>query len=231
MPSAGVNMEQFHVPGDLEEARRIQADIRRRIEDDMDFFGKSPALVAGTGTSYGISSAYTAVVLVGYPRLDFFLRVEAKGAIEFPYVPGYFSFREIPPILEAFSLLPYPPDLILVHGHGYAHPRRTGLATHLGHLLKIASIGIAGRKMAGMQAREPGESRGDSSPVMMERERVGTMLRTREGSAPVVVSPGYRTTRAQAEEITLACCRDSRFPLPLVLADRAAALMRRRCEG
>ncbi|HOT03658.1 MAG TPA: endonuclease V [Methanolinea sp.] len=224
-------MEQFHVPGDLDEARRIQVDIRRKIDENPNVFDINPALVGGMDISYGVSSAYAAVVLVGYPHLDFFSRVEARGAIEFPYIPGYLSFREIPPLLEAFSLLPDPPDLILVHGHGYAHPRRAGLATHLGYLLKIASIGIAGRKMAGMHAREPGESRGDSSPLMMEGEQVGTILRTREGSVPVVVSAGYRTTLAQAEEITLACCRDTRFPLPLVLADRAAARMRRRCEG
>ena len=224
-------MEQFHVPSDLEEARRIQLAIHSKIDGDSDDSKISPALVGGTDTSYGISSAYAAVVVVGFPNLDFFSRVEARGAIGFPYLPGYLSFREIPPLLEAFSLLPDPPDLILVHGHGYAHPRRAGLATHLGYLLKIASIGIAGRKMAGMHAREPGESRGDSSPLMMEGERVGTILRTREGSVPVVVSAGYRTTLAQAEEITLACCRDTRFPLPLVLADRAAARMRRRCEG
>ncbi len=224
-------MEKFHLPGNLEEARRIQADIRSRIDGAPDVCGKSPGLVGGTDTSYGVLSAYATVVLVRYPHLDFFSRVEARGAMEFPYVPGYFSFREIPPLLEAFSLLQDPPDLIMVHGHGYAHPRRTGLATHLGYLLNIPSIGIAGRKMAGMQAREPGENRGDSSPVMMEGERVGTMLRTRERCSPVVVSAGYRTTRTQAEEITLACCRDSRFPLPLVLADRAAARMRRRCEG
>lgn len=224
-------MGQFHVPSDLEEARRIQLAIHSKIDGDSDDSKISPALVGGTDTSYGISSAYAAVVVVGFPNLDFFSRVEARGAIEFPYLPGYLSFREIPPLLEAFSLLPDPPDLILVHGHGYAHPRRAGLATHLGYILKIASIGIAGRKMAGMHAREPGESRGDSSPVMMEGERVGTILRTRQGSAPVVVSAGYRTTLAQAEEITLACCRDTRFPLPLVLADRAAARMRRRCEG
>jgi len=224
-------MGQFHVPSDLEEARRIQLDIHRKIHEDSDISKISPALVGGTDTSYGISSAYAAVVVVGFPNLDFFSRVEARGAIGFPYLPGYLSFREIPPLLEAFSLLPDPPDLILVHGHGYAHPRRAGLATHLGYLLKIASIGIAGRKMAGMHAREPGESRGDSSPVMMDGERVGSILRTRQGSPPVVVSAGYRTTLAQAEEITLACCRDTRFPLPLVLADRAAARMRRRCEG
>ncbi|HNS83046.1 MAG TPA: endonuclease V, partial [Methanolinea sp.] len=100
----------------------------------------------------------------------------------------------------------------------------------LGYHLQIPSIGIAGRGTRGMEAREPSRSRGSSTPVWMDGERVGTLLRTREGSAAVYVSAGYRTTLEQAGEIVMQCIRDNRFPEPLVQADRAARRMRKRCE-
>lgn len=224
-------MEPFCIPASLGEAGGIQKDIRIRVESESHDIVGTPSLVAGTDVTYTASTAYAAVVMMNYPGLVFCSRIEVQSKIQFPYIPGYFAFREIPALLEAFSMLVPLPDLILVHGHGYAHPRRVGVATHLGYFLKIPSIGVAGRRMSGMDAPEPEGSPGSTSPVIMGGERVGTMLRTREGSAPVLVSAGYRTTLSQAEEITLKCCRGSRFPEPVLLADRASREMRRRCEG
>lgn len=224
-----VRMVQFRIPGSIGEARAIQEEIHRKVGEEPAFRSMIPSLVAGADASYGSASAHASVVLMKFPSLAFCSRAEARSGVRYPYIPGYFAFREIPPLLEAFSLLGRFPHLVMVHGHGYAHPRRTGLATHLGYHLQIPSIGIAGSGMKGMEAREPSRSRGSATPVWMDGERVGTLLRTREGSAAVYVSAGYRTTLDQAREIVMQCIRDNRFPEPLVQADRAARRMRKRC--
>jgi len=225
-----MRMEQFRIPGSIGEARAIQEEFRREVGEEPGVPSTNPSLVAGADASYGSASAYASVVLMKFPSLAFCSRAEARSGIQYPYVPGYFSFREIPPLLEAFSLLGRFPDLVMVHGHGYAHPRRTGLATHLGYHLQIPSIGIAGSGMKGMDAREPSLLQGSATPVWMDGEMVGTLLRTREGSAAVYVSAGYRTTLDQAREIVMQCIRANRFPEPLVQADRATRRMRNRCE-
>ncbi|MCU0631772.1 MAG: endonuclease V [Methanolinea sp.] len=224
-------MEPFHLPSSLEEAEEIQIELLRALERESQVFCGDPSLVAGMDVSYGGESACACVVVVTYPALTPVSRCMARSPVRFPYIPGYFAFREIPALLHAFSLVAPLPDLLLVHGHGYAHPRRVGLATHLGAILQIPSLGVAGRGSLGMQASEPGTYRGATSPILLEGEVVGVLLRTREGNPPVYVSAGYRTTLVQAREYTLRCCRNSRFPEPIVRADRAARRMRRWCAG
>lgn len=223
-------MKPFPIPRTLAEAKAIQRDLRRALESGQDISIEEPERVAGMGVSYGDFSAYAALVIEHFPDLTFQSRVEARSSILFPYIPGFFAFREIPPVLEAFSLLKNPPDLILVHGHGYAHPERIGLATHLGAHLRIPSIGIAGSPLSGMEGTEPGTFRGAHSGIAMNGEVVGELLRTQEHLPPVCISAGYRTTLSHAREITLACCTRSRFPEPVVLAVRAAKSMRKRTE-
>ena len=219
------------MPGSLEEARAIQAELNRRLDEEPSINSGELTLVAGMDVSYGISSAYACVVMTDYPGLSFRSRFEALSPLRFPYIPGLFAFREIPALQEAFSLVSPRPDLLLVHGHGYAHPRRMGLARHFGALMRIPSIGIAGRILQGMEVSDPGTSRGAYSPILMDNEVVGVVLRSRQGVKSVCVSAGYRTTLAQAQEITLSCCVESRFPEPMMRANRAARRMRRRCEG
>lgn len=223
-------MKQFPIPGTLDEAKDIQGDLRRRLETEQDFLFRKPARVAGMDVSYGALSAYAALVIVDYPELSFQSRIEARSSILFPYIPGFFAFREIPPLLGAFALLDNPPDLLLVHGHGYAHPERAGLATHLGAHLQIPSIGIAGSTISGMVITEPETFRGAHSEIVMEGEVVGELLRTQEHLPPVCISSGYRMTLPLAREIALSCCIQSRFPEPIVLADRATKRMRKRNE-
>lgn len=223
-------MKPFPIPKTLDGAKAIQRDLIRRLEAEQDILAGEIRLVAGMDVSYGAFSAYATLVTVDFPELTFQSRIEARSSILFPYIPGFFAFREIPPLLEAFALVATFPDLLLVHGHGYAHPEHLGLATHLGAFLRILSIGIAGSLLSGMVGKDPGTSRGASSCIVMEDEVVGELLRTQEDHPPVCISAGYRTTLLQAREITLACCTRSRFPEPLVLADRAAKSMRKRNE-
>jgi deoxyribonuclease V len=223
-------MKTFPLPDTLEEAMAVQVELAGTLKTGREEISEDPVLVAGMDASYGHSSAYAAIVIMGYPDLTFQSRVEARSPTRFPYVPGFFAFREIPALLEAYNLVGNPPGVLLVHGHGYSHPRRAGIAIHLGAFLGIPSIGVAGRPLPGMEVSEPGESRGACSEIIMEEEVTGVFLRTQEDTRPVYISAGYRTTLTQAIRIALSCCRHSRFPEPIRLADRAAGRMRRRHE-
>lgn len=156
--------------------------------------------------------------------------VETRGAsrpLRFPYVPGLLSFREAPAILAALRRLRGRPDALLVDGHGLAHPRRFGIACHLGVLVGVPTVGVAKSRLCGEHG-EPGPRRGARAALVHEGERVGTVLRTREGSRPVYVSVGHLVDLASAEAIVLAAGAGHRLPEPTRLADRAVAEAKRR---
>lgn len=149
----------------------------------------------------------------------------AGGPPPFPYVPGYLSFREGPLLLEAFRRLGLRPDLCLFDGHGLAHPRRFGLACHLGLVLGIPSVGCAKSLLVGEYA-EPGPHRGDWRPLRLGGTTVGAAVRTREGVRPLFVSPGHAIGLRPAVRWTLACCR-YRVPEPIRLAEQLVHRLRR----
>jgi deoxyribonuclease V len=150
--------------------------------------------------------------------------------IRFPYIPGLFAFREAPALLKALERLNTRPQLLICDGHGIAHPRRFGLASHVGVLAGIPTVGCAKRRLCGSFA-DPDISRGSSSPLIDRGETVGTVLRTRTGVKPVFVSIGHRIDLSTAEQIVLSCTVRYRLPEPLRLAHRyAAALLKRECE-
>lgn len=223
-------MKPFPFPRTLAEAMDTQVQLAEILSASHEIIAEDPVLVAGMDVSYGTSCAYAALVILKYPDLTFQSRMEARSPVRFPYIPGFFAFREIPPLLEAFSLAGTKPDLLFVHGHGYSHPRRAGIATHLGAFLGIPSIGVAGKPLQGMEASEPSDLQGAHAMITMEGETVGALVRTQDHMLPVYLSAGYRTSLSQAMKIALACCLRSRFPEPVVLADRAARSMRRRHE-
>jgi deoxyribonuclease V len=140
----------------------------------------------------------------------------------FPYVPGLLSFRELPAILQALGQLSQRPDLILCDGQGIAHPRRLGVASHLGLLVEIPTIGIGKSRLIGRHD-EPGPHKGDWVPLLDGEERIGTVLRTRAGVKPLYVSPGHRMDHTQAIEWTLASLGRFRLPEPIRAADRLAS--------
>jgi deoxyribonuclease V len=141
------------------------------------------------------------------------------------------SFREIPALLAAFARLRQRPDLIFCDGQGYAHPRRFGIACHLGLLLDRPTIGVAKSVLVG-EYREPGASAGKSSPLVDPKsgEVIGAALRTRKGTRPVFVSPGHRISLKRSIELTLAVCDGYRLPRPTRDADRWVGAVRR-AEG
>jgi deoxyribonuclease V len=148
--------------------------------------------------------------------------VVASGDIDVPYVPGYLSFREAPLCLKAVTELSQLPDVLLVDGHGIAHPRRFGLACHIGVELDIPVIGVAKSRLYG-DAQPPGPRKGDRAPILDGDEMIGMVVRSREDVKPLYVSPGHRIDVAQAVDVTLSLCSRYRLPDP----SRAAHAMAR----
>ena len=163
-----------------------------------------------------------AVVVVAWPSLDVIEVSTAEGVAEFPYVPGLLSFREAPILLEALSGLRGTPDLILVDGQGTAHPRRFGIACHLGLAVDVPIVGCAKSRLVGAH-EEPGEDKGAWSLLMHRGEVIGAVVRTRTGVRPIYVSPGNNIDLESSVRWSLACSPRYRIPVPTRLAHRAAA--------
>jgi deoxyribonuclease V len=163
--------------------------------------------------------ARAAVVVLPYPDLEIVEQHVMESPVGFPYMPGLLSFREIPVLAQAFELLDRTPDLLLVDGQGRAHPRRFGLACHLGLLLDLPTIGVAKSRLVGEHA-EPDPIRGASTPIAHDGELIGTVLRTRDNVKPVYVSIGHRISLESAADWVLRLCTRYRLPEPIRLADR-----------
>ncbi|GIX21653.1 MAG: endonuclease V [Gammaproteobacteria bacterium] len=149
----------------------------------------------------------------------------AERPIEFPYVPGLLSFRELPALLEALDALPQRPDLLLCDGQGVAHPRRFGLAAHLGVVAELPSIGVAKSRLCGSHAAL-GPGAGDCVPLYDGEECIGHVLRSRAGCRPLYVSAGHRLDQITALDWVRRCLKGRRLPEPIRLADRLASRRR-----
>lgn len=162
-----------------------------------------------------------AVVVLSYPELEPVEVAVEEAPLTFPYVPGLLSFREVPVLAVALAQVQGPVDLLIVDGQGLAHPRRFGLACHLGLLLDVPAIGVAKSRLIG-EHETPGEEAGSRAELIDGGEPIGGVLRTRTGVKPLFVSAGHRVGQAEAEAWVLRCCRGLRLPEPTRLADKAA---------
>ena len=165
--------------------------------------------------------ARAAVVLVAYPEMVPVEVAVVEDAVHFPYVPGLLSFREAPALLKALGRMRTKPDLLLIDGQGLAHPRRFGVACHLGLLADIPAIGCAKSRLIGV-AGDPGPDRGDWTALIDSGEMVGAVVRTRAGVKPLYVSTGHRVSLETARTWVLACGGRFRLPEPCRLAHRLA---------
>lgn len=200
------------------EARRIQAELAARVmlEDAVSF--EQIRIVAGVDNGYVKRPegyvAYAAAAIFSFPAMEPLGVTIGEAPVTFPYVPGFLTFREGAAILDALARLPHDPEVILLDGQGYAHPRRIGLATHIGVLLDRTTIGCAKSRLVGHYA-EPEQRFGASCPLVDRGEVVGVVLRTMVGHDPLFVSPGNRVSIETALAVTRACCREGTFlPLP-----------------
>jgi deoxyribonuclease V len=162
--------------------------------------------------------AFGAVVLCDFPSMSPVGILTAHCEIRFPYVPGYLSFRELEVLLSLFERLEKPPDIVIADGQGIAHPRRIGLASHLGLFLEIPTIGCAKSRLIG-ESKTPGLSKGEWSPLFDRQEIIGAVVRTKKGVKPLFVSPGHLIDLEKAREMIIACSTKYRLPEPSRIAD------------
>lgn len=214
-----------------EEAKALQRELRDGIVAEPPR-GFEPRLVAGAdlSTVRGRDRGYAAVVVVDAESMETVEEATAAVDVEFPYVPGLLSFRELPPLATAWRRLKSRPDAVIFDAHGYAHPRRFGLACHGGLLFDTPALGLAKSVLVG-EAGDPGPEKGSTAPLLHEGERVGTVLRSRTDVRPVYVSVGHRVDQETAVAVALAVTPRYRLPEPIRRAHRMANRLREEDRG
>lgn len=171
--------------------------------------------IAGADISYSRNDDlfFAAVVVLDAETMEVVEQSSSVERVSFPYIPGLLSFREAPVLLKAFEKLRGRPDAVMFDGQGTAHPRRMGLACHMGLFLDIPALGCAKKRLVG-EYKEPGIEKGSCSELVHRGERVGAVVRTKDRVKPVFISPGHRIGISRAIETALACCRGYRIPEP-----------------
>jgi deoxyribonuclease V len=204
------------------EAREIQQSLRTHVIAHDQF--EAIRTVGGVDVGFEDNGRLTraAVVVLAYPTLRRMEYVIARQPTRFPYVPGLLSFREVPAVLEAFENLSVKPDLLLCDGQGLAHPRRCGIACHIGVLADLPSIGVAKSRLIGSHA-PVAETRGSQVPLMQGDDQIGVVLRTRTRVKPLYVSIGHRVCLTTAVQLVLACTPKYRLPETTRWADQLAS--------
>ncbi len=213
------------------EAIALQKELAGRItlQDEL---SPSPATVAGVDVSYRRHGElfFAAVVVLRLADLTTIEEVTACRRTILPYVPGLLSFRELPVMLDAFRRLQQIPDAVLVDGQGIAHPRRLGLASHLGLWLDLPTVGCAKSRLCGEHGAV-GSLRGDRVPLLLDGDEIGAVLTTRSGVKPLYVSPGHRISVNSAVELALRCGGRYRLPEPTRLAHHLANRVRQEASA
>lgn len=206
-------------PRTAAEAIAVQKRLASRIET-TDRFDRVHT-IAGIDVAFPSGGQVTraAIQVLSFPALDAIETSVVEEPTRFPYIPGLLSFREAPSVLAALAKLEVRPDLLMLDGQGLAHPRRFGIACHVGLLTDIPAIGVAKSRLTGRHD-EPGKGKGDQAPLVDGEEVIGTVLRTRDRVKPVYVSVGHRVSLETAVSITLACATRYRLPEPTRLADK-----------
>lgn len=200
----------------MDEAKVVQAALKDKVR--IVPLKETPKFIAGVDAAFFGDKVIAVASLYNYPDL---INLEDAFTIlicPFPYIPGFLSFREGPAIIEALYGLKSTPDVVLVDGQGIAHPKKLGIASHIGALLDIPTIGCAKSRLVG-EYKEPKPRRGARSALKYNGEIVGSVLRTRDNVKPLFVSPGHRVDLDDSIEIVLGCARKFRIPEPLRRAD------------
>lgn len=211
----------------VQEAIRLQRELAGRIQ--CRGMPGRVRFIAGADLAFNERNAegYCVIVVLSYPRLEVVEERFCRDAIGFPYVPGLLSFREGPLFLKTFAQLSVKPDLVIFDGQGIAHPRGLGIASHMGLILGVPSIGCAKSRLSG-RYEEPGELRGSQSPLRGNNgELIGAVLRTRDRVRPVFVSPGHLIGVHESVRMIMSCADGYRIPLPTRLAHRRVGEFKR----
>ena len=199
----------------VKEALRLQHLIKSQVSavDDLNHI----EMIAGVDVNYGKKTGQAGVAVFSFPAMELIESCSHLGEITFPYMPGLFSFREIPLLIPALEKVKNIPQLILVDGHGIAHPSRLGIASHLGILMDIPTIGCAKSKFVGTFV-DPLKTRGAYSFLYHGEDIIGAVVRTRYNTTPLYVSIGHKISLEKAIEVVLMCTGKYRLPDPLRFA-------------
>jgi len=216
---------------DIKSAMALQSELKSRIEEKvLDL--RRVRLIAGADASYskGEERMFAAVAVFSFPDLELLEERTCSLRINFPYVPGLLAFREAPALISAFEKVRRKPDVVLFDGHGISHPRGFGIASHMGVLLGVPSIGVAKSVLVG-EWRMPAEAKGSVTPIKYDGKIVGIALRTRSGKKPIFVSVGNLINLESAVKIVLACCTRYRLPEPIRATHGLSNEARRRASS
>ena len=207
----------------ISEAKIIQEELRKEVITE-DRFEEPVKYVAGVDMGFEADGTISraAVAVLSFPDLQLQEQSIAKRPTTFPYIPGFLSFREIPAVLDALEKINTTPDIILCDGQGLAHPRRLGIACHLGVILDIPTIGVAKSWLIGDYEEVPQE-KGSWKPLIHKNETIGAVLRTRANVKPLYVSSGHRISLPTAIDYVLRCTPQFRLPETTRIADKLAS--------
>lgn len=210
----------------IPEATARQKTLRNQV--DTNERELSVRLIGGADVSLNLYSTtiYAGIVLLSFPALHPVGWSLVKAETRFPYVPGYLAFREVPALVKAWEQLPEKPDVLVADGHGIAHPRRLGIATHFGVETGQPSMGCAKKLLTGTY-EEPGLLTGDHTPIMAGSEQIGYAFRSKAKVAPVFVSPGHLVGMENSLHIIRQCTGKYRIPEPTRLAHELVNRFRR----
>ncbi|HSE83655.1 MAG TPA: deoxyribonuclease V [Thermodesulfobacteriota bacterium] len=210
----------YEIPPSRKEAEAIQRELQKRVILKNGF----EKLETIAGADLAILSAekmlVCGIIVFSYPDLQELERVSTRVQEQFDYIPGLLAFRESPAIFKAFEKLKKRPDLLMVDGHGIAHQRGLGIASHVGVILDIPTLGVAKKKLFG-RYNEPPDSEGAWTPLIHPRsgKTIGSVLRTKRGTKPVFVSPGHKIDLITAINVARQCTKGYRIPEPTRQAD------------
>jgi deoxyribonuclease V len=212
------------------EGSALQEKLAGRVKRNP--LAKSIGLVAGADVAFSREHErfFATVIVLTFPGLEMVEEVSAWVRPTFPYVPGLLSFREGPVLVNAFLKVKSKPDVVIFDGQGIAHPRRFGLAAHMGLWLGIPTVGCAKSRLVG-EHEQPGKLKGQSVQLLDDGEKIGEVLRTRDGVRPVYVSPGHLADFKTSTQLVLRCCTKYRLPEPTRLADIGVARYKREILG
>ncbi len=227
MPGTPVRLHVPRAPHAWRLSPKQAVEVQRRLAAEVRLCPAPwPARVAGLDCAFLGSRILAAAVVWDVAEGAVVEQRTASAEVRFPYVPGLLSFREVPVLLKLLRRLRSPVDGMLCDGQGIAHPRRLGLAAHLGLIVGVPTVGCAKSRLCGTH-EEPGWERGSVAPLWDGDERIGSVLRSRDGGRPLYVSPGHLTDHESSVAWVLAMGRGYRLPEPTRLADRLVAKVKR----
>jgi deoxyribonuclease V len=215
-------------PATAAEARRLIPDLAARVET-ADRIGEVRVIGGADASSTRFDptrTVHAAVVSLSWPALDAVAQAGAVTRGGLPYVPGLLGFREVPALAEAWAALDPRPDLVMMDGHGVAHPQGLGIACLLGLVLDVPVIGVAKSVLVGTVEGDLPDMAGARAPLVWKGRRIGTALRSRRGANPLYVSPGHRVSEETALAWVERCLRGRRLPVPTQAAHEAAGALR-----